>query len=72
MKRFRVRLAVVAAITGLLAMFAPAPARASHTCALDPALVDSVCENYHSPKNLISLVVYCVVYAQNFCLDPID
>lgn len=72
MKKFRIRLAVVAAITGMLAMFAPAPARAAHTCGLDgTGIVDSVCENYHNPKTLIQIVVFCVVYAQNFCL-PVE
>ena len=74
MKRFRIRLAIVAAIAGLFATVAPAPAMAAHNCSLDDVsgVADTACENYHNPKGLIGLVVYCVVYAQNFCLDPID
>lgn len=56
----RARLIVVSA-TATLFLIAPfsSPAAASHNCGLEDASteVDTVCDNYHNPKPLLSYIV---------------
>lgn len=56
-KRMRLVLALAAA-TALSLPAASIPASASHRCGLEDVshTVNTICDNYHSPKNLIQYI----------------
>jgi len=59
-KRFRIL--VVSVILALFTVLPIGPARASHNCGLERLSpeVDTICDNYHNPKPLISYL-FCLV-----------
>jgi hypothetical protein len=69
MKRARIRSAVVASCVAAIAMFGAPAAHASHNCGLEEVpIVDTICDNYHSPKVVIQYVVYCVATSETHCV----
>lgn len=57
----RARKLLVAAAVCAFTTLSPAPAMAAHSCELDDTReLDTICENYHSPKPLLQYL-YCLV-----------
>jgi hypothetical protein len=62
MQKVRIMIVTVALALFTIIPSMATPAYASHTCALDDVdrTVDTVCENYHNPKPLLSFLL-CLV-----------
>ena len=62
----RLRLALAVAVAALSISFAMPSANATHKCGLEGVshTVNTICDNYHSPKVLVS---YLVCIAQGQC-----
>lgn len=58
----KTRIALVTVALALITAFPATPVKAAHTCALDDISreLDTICENYHNPKPLLSYLI-CLV-----------
>ena len=59
MKKFRLAVAAAAIAVFTILPASATPAYAAHTCALDDVSreADTICENYHNPKPLLSYII---------------
>jgi hypothetical protein len=59
MKKLRLMVVTVALAAFTILPATASPAFAAHTCALDETSreLDTICENYHNPKPLISYIL---------------